>query len=97
MTVAELIAALLKLDPNATVIQSRDGEGNGYSPTADLAVGFYRPESYWERDQQVFSTYSGQFEQPLDDEDRASGRYTEEDEYEPQPEDVPAVCLWPVN
>lgn len=87
MTVAELIAELSQMDPTATVIQSRDAEGNGYSPTYTLAAGFYRP----------YNAYSGEFQQPLDDEDRASGRYTEEDEYEPEDGDVPTVCLWPTN
>lgn len=99
MTVAELIAELSELDPNATVIQSRDAEGNGYSPTSQLAVGFYRPDSWWdaENKREAYSTYAGGFHQLLDDEDRASNWYCEEDEYEPQPEDVPCVCLWPTN
>jgi hypothetical protein len=87
MTVAELIAQLSELDPNALVIQSRDAEGNGYSPSSDLATGFYRP----------YSTYSGEFHQPLDDDDRASGNYSAEDEYEPQDGDVATVCIWPTN
>lgn len=99
MNAAELIAQLSELDPNTTIVQSRDAEGNGYSPTSQLAVGFYRPESWWDADKkrEAFSTYAGEFHQPLDDEDRAGGRYSKEDEYEPQPEDVPAVCLWPTN
>lgn len=87
MTVAELIAALSELNPDATVVQSRDAEGNGYSPTYVQSEGFYRP----------YNAYDGEFHQPLDDEDRASGQYTEEDEYEPQDGDVPCVCLWPTN
>lgn len=86
-TAKELIAALSELDPDTIVIQSRDAEGNGYSPTYETSTGFYRP----------YNTYSGEFCQPLDDEDRASGRFTEEDEYEPQDGDVPCVCLWPTN
>lgn len=87
MTVAELIAKLSELDPETVVIQSSDGEGNSKSPTSSIYAGFYRPDSTW----------SGEFHQPLDDEDRATGQYTEEDEYEPEDGDVPCVCLWPTN
>lgn len=87
MTVAELIAAIADLDPNTVVIQSSDAEGNSKSPTDLVFAGFYRPDTIW----------SGEFYMPLDDEDRASGQYTEEDEYEPEDGDVPAVCLWPTN
>jgi len=87
MTVAELIAELATLDPRAVLVQSRDAEGNGFSPTYEASIGFYRADT----------TYSGEFLTPLDDDDRASGRYTEEDEYEPEGGDVPAICLWPTN
>jgi hypothetical protein len=87
MTVADLIAALIGLDPETVVIQSSDGEGNSKSPASSIYAGFYRPDTTW----------SGEFYMPLDDEDRASGSYSEEDEYVPEDGDVPAVCLWPTN
>jgi hypothetical protein len=86
-TVADLIAELATLDPSASLIQSKDAEGNSFSPTYEVSIGFYRAEN----------TYRGEFLTPLTDEDRASGRYTEEDEYEPQDGDVAAVCFWPTN
>lgn len=36
MTVKELITELQKLDPNRIVIMSKDAEGNGFSPLAEL-------------------------------------------------------------
>lgn len=36
MTVKELIEALSKEDPSRIIVMSRDAEGNGYSPLADL-------------------------------------------------------------
>lgn len=86
-TVADLIAELATLDPSAVLVQSKDAEGNSFSPTCEVSVGFYRAEN----------TYSGEFLTPLTDEDRASGRYSDEDEYEPQGGDVAAVCFWPTN
>ena len=47
MKVKELIKQLRKFDPKATVVLSRDAEGNGYSPVADLEVGFYTAETSW--------------------------------------------------
>lgn len=86
-TIADLIAELATLDPSTSLIQSKDAEGNRFSPVADISIGFYRAEN----------TYSGEFLTPLTAEDRASGRYSEEDEYEPQDGDVAAVCFWPTN
>lgn len=52
MTVAELIEQLQQMDaPDALVVQSKDGEGNGFSPLADLGWGWYYPDS----------TYSGEY------------------------------------
>lgn len=86
-TIADLIAELVTLDPTTALIQSRDAEGNGFSPVADISIGFYRADS----------SYSGEFLTPLTDEDRASDRYSDEDEYEPQDGDEAAVCIWPTN
>lgn len=87
MTVRELIEIFNGLDPDTIVVQAKNHGGSGYSPTASYSVGYYRPDSTW----------SGSFHQPLDDEDRATGLYSEEDEYEPDDGDVPAVLLWPTN
>lgn len=63
MTIAELIAELQQLDPTMLVIQSRDSEGNGYSPTVnEFSVGFYAPDSTW----------SGEFYSAAEDEDSFS-------------------------
>lgn len=50
MTVAELITELQKLPQDAEVVQSRDAEGNGFSPLAEVNVGRYRTENTWSGD-----------------------------------------------
>jgi hypothetical protein len=47
MRVADLIEALTKIDRNAIVIMSSDGEGNSYSPLAGLSKVLYEAESTW--------------------------------------------------
>lgn len=47
MTVGELIAELSKLDSALLVVQSKDEEGNGFSPFSDLGFGWYRAETTW--------------------------------------------------
>jgi hypothetical protein len=47
MTVKQLIAKLSTLPPGALVVSQKDGEGNGYSPLADLDLGVYRADSTW--------------------------------------------------
>jgi hypothetical protein len=86
VTLDELRAELADLDlPGDTVVvMSEDGEGNGFSPLAEIETAMYAAES----------TYSG--DRYMTDEDRvATG---EPDEYNAAPEDaVPAVFLWPTN
>jgi hypothetical protein len=86
MTLDELRAELADLDlPGDTiVVMSKDGEGNGYSPLAEVETAMYEADS----------TYSG--DRYLSDEDReATG---EPDDYNAAPGDaVPAVFLWPTN
>lgn len=86
MTLDELRAELAKLDlPGDTiVVMSKDGEGNGYSPLAEVDAAMYDAETTW----------SG--ERCLSDEQRtATG---EPDEYREAPETaVAAVYLWPTN
>ncbi|QRY51794.1 hypothetical protein [Mycolicibacterium septicum] len=53
MTIQELIDELneaIRADPaiaDALVVQSRDAEGNGFSPLADIEVGKYQAETTW--------------------------------------------------
>jgi hypothetical protein len=81
MTVAELIAELQQLDPEALVVQSKDGEGNSYSPLADVSFGWYLPDSTW----------SGEW---MHDGAENEPEYEWEG---PTDKDVRAVCLWPTN
>lgn len=87
MTLDDLRAELAKLDhlPGDTpVVLSKDSEGNGFSPLAEVETAMYRAESTWSgehymTDEQVDA------DPGYDDEDRA-------------PEgSVPAVFLWPTN
>lgn len=81
MTVAGLIKQLQELPPEAVVIQSQDGEGNGYSPTWEISDGWYIPES----------GYSGDWYH-LGAEDEPEYEWQGPDEHT-----VRAVCLWPTN
>ena len=47
MKVAELIAKLQAFPPELEVVQSKDGEGNDFSPTADVVGGVYASENTW--------------------------------------------------
>lgn len=64
MTVTELIAQLAKLPGDLLVVQSSDGEGNNFSPHADLTEGRYDPESTW----------SGEFHTHEEDEETGEER-----------------------
>lgn len=46
-TVRELITALQAFPDDALVVISKDGEGNSFSPAADIQGGLYEPESTW--------------------------------------------------
>ena len=55
MTVKDLIEALQSMPPDAQVILQKDGEGNGYSPLADVdGEAVYVPDTTWMGD--VYST-----------------------------------------
>ncbi len=84
MNVREFIEELSTLDPEAIVIMSKDGEGNGFSPYSDYTPGFYIAETTW----------YGEFHS--EDEVEEETEYDEEDRayYRSQPA---AVVLWPVN
>jgi hypothetical protein len=45
--VGELIQKLQELDQDALVVLSSDGEGNQYSPLADVEAGKYAAENTW--------------------------------------------------
>ena len=84
MTVRKLIKELGKLDPKRIVVMSRDAEGNGFSPLADVATGAYTPDTTWSGEVHL---------EELTDELREQG-YTEEDVRE---DGQKAVVLWPTN
>ncbi|MFD9223770.1 hypothetical protein ACFWDI_28155 [Streptomyces sp. NPDC060064] len=87
LTLADLrqqLAAFDDLPGDTPVVMSKDGEGNGYSPLAELSPGMYLAENTWSGEH--YPT-----EEQLRDDPNA-------DEDEGAPEDaVPAVFLWPVN
>ncbi len=63
MLVKELIEALEKLDPEAIVVMSSDGEGTQYSPLADLSKGFYFPENTWSGEVYQYDTLTLELEE----------------------------------
>lgn len=87
LTLADLRAQLAVFDdlPGDTpVVMSKDGEGNGYSPLAELELGMYLADSTWSGEHYPAA------EQLRDDPNA--------DEEDGAPEDaVHAVFLWPVN
>lgn len=86
MTVRELIEALRDAPLDALVVMSKDGEGNEFSPLAEIGT-----ESTYE----ATSTWSGELHlKTLTPEHVAQG-YTDEDVG--GAESVACVCLWPVN
>ena len=84
MTVKELIAKLLKVDPDRIVILQKDAEGNGYSPCAGIDDNV----SYMAR-----STWSGECGLEKITKEQAKRGFTEEDVVS----GVPACVLWPTN
>ena len=88
MTVQELINQLQQCNPNYLVVMSKDEEGNGFSPLADV-VGdnnVYVPECTWSGELRLHH---------LTDELRAQS-YSDEDVYDGD-DGVRAVVLWPIN
>jgi len=47
VTVKELQKLLLDLPDDALVVMSRDAEGNGHSPLANVWDGFYKADTTW--------------------------------------------------
>lgn len=87
MDLATLRAQLAELDhlPGDTiVVLAKDGEGNGFSPLAEVEDAMYDADS----------TYSGERYMT----DAAYTALDDPDDYSQAPESaVPAVFLWPTN
>lgn len=87
MTIAELRAALAKLDhlPDDTiVVLAKDAEGNSYSPLVDTDHAMYLADTTWS---------GGRY---MTEEQRLAE--ANPDDWTQAPDDaVPAVFLWPVN
>ena len=47
ITVVDLIEKLKELPVDAVLVQSRDGEGNGFSPISELTLGVYLEDTTW--------------------------------------------------
>lgn len=78
------LTALDHLPGNTIVVLAQDGEGNGFSPLAEVETAMYDADS----------TYSG--ERYMTEEQREESG--QPDEYSEAPEDaVLAVFLWPTN
>lgn len=87
MTVGELRKSLEHIDDSYIVVMSKDGEGNAFSPLAQLEDRYiYVPDSTW----------SGSiYLEALDELDREAG-YTDEDLYHGD-DGQGAIVLWPTN
>lgn len=84
MTVKELKKLLEKVDDNRIVIMSSDGEGNTYSPLADIDDSKnYTPDSTWSGDIGIEELTP----------ELINGGYTEEDVSDGEP----ALILYPTN
>lgn len=81
MKVKELIDILNKQDPEAIVIQSKDEEGNGFSPTYEIRDALYVE----------YSAFSGEVYPSAKD-----PYYKDNNEELPDDAD-PCVVLWPTN
>jgi hypothetical protein len=87
MKVKDLIEQLKDVDPDRTVIMSKDAEGNGYSPLYNMSEEIYCPDS----------TYSGEvYIEKLTDELRKLG-YTDEDLAPEDDRNLKALVLGPTN
>jgi len=85
VTVAELIAKLSEIENHRIVILSSDGEGNNYSPLAEIYEVEYVPDS----------TYSGYIYD--DSEDEACEDEDECEDYRSALDIFDALVLYPTN
>ncbi len=88
MTLDEAIKQLSdlrdELGGDVLVVLAKDGEGNGFSPAAEIEHAMYEADS----------TYSG--ERYMTEAERQAE--DDPDDYDEAPEDaVPAVFVWPTN
>jgi hypothetical protein len=83
MTVMELIKKLNDLPSDAVVIQSRDAEGNGFSPVADVGIGRYEAENDWSGEMKLDKLTPELEKQGYSEEDVGDGPI--------------AICFWPTN
>lgn len=87
MDLATLRAQLAELDhlPGETiVVLAKDGEGNGYSPLAEVEDAMYDADSTYSGDRYMTDAEYTALDDP--------------DDYSQAPESVvPAVFLWPTN
>ena len=83
MKVKELKELLTDLPDDYEVVIAGDGEGNNFSPLADIGAGLYEPDSTWSGE---FNTtrYEGGFDE-------------DEEEVDIPEEEFNAICLWHVN
>lgn len=81
VTVGELKARLATLDDALLVVMSKDGEGNGFSPLADVDPCEYLPEETW-----CGGVKFPGGDVPPDLED-----------WDPATNVVNSICLWPTN
>lgn len=86
MQVRDLIKALEKLDQDALLVVSCDGEGNNYSPLCDdFGISRYKADT----------TYSGELVSLSDFNDDPD--YYDNDLEEYLRGSVPAIVLYPIN
>lgn len=83
MTVAELIAALAELPADALVVQSKDSEGNSFSPVDSVSTGRYAADSTWSGTFGLVALTPELEEEGYSDKDVPAGPI--------------AVCIWPTN
>lgn len=87
VTLDDLRAALAKLDhlPGQTVVVlAKDGEGNGFSPLAEVEDAMYEAETTWSGDRYLTEEQRGAEDDPDDWSEAPDGA-------------VPAVFLWLTN
>lgn len=53
LRVKALREALERFPDDMLVVMSKDGEGNSFSPLADMGAGVYEPDSTWSGDFQT--------------------------------------------
>lgn len=83
MTVKQLKNKLENLNDNDIVVMSKDAEGNGFSPLADLSEGSYEADSTWSGEVGLRKLTPDLRKQGYSEEDLNNG--------------VWCITLWPVN